>query len=46
VQTGLSLDGLIETGKWLQEQLGRAVPSMLVKAGSFPKPSQPASQAA
>jgi len=46
VQTGLSLDGLIETGRWLQEQLGRAVPSMLVKAGAFPKPAQPAVQGA
>ena len=29
--TGVDLDGAIETGKWLQEQLGRAVPGMLVK---------------
>lgn len=36
VQTGISLDGLIETAQWLQEQLGRAVPGMLMKAGSFP----------
>jgi hydroxymethylglutaryl-CoA lyase len=36
--TGVDLDGAIETGKWLQEQLGRAVPSMLVKAGNFPRP--------
>ena len=35
--TGISLDGAIETGKWLQEQLGRPVPGMLVKAGGFPK---------
>lgn len=36
VETGISLDGLIETAKWLQEQLGRAVPGMLIKAGAFP----------
>jgi len=36
--TGISLDGAIETGKWLQEQLGRTVPGMLVKAGNFPRP--------
>jgi len=37
-ETGISLDGAIETGKWLQEQLGRPVPGMLVKAGNFPRP--------
>lgn len=36
IETGLSLAGLIETGKWLQEVLGRPVPGMLVKAGTFP----------
>lgn len=35
--TGLSLSALIETGRWLQVQLGRAVPSMLVRAGDFPR---------
>jgi len=33
--TGIDLAAAIETGKWLQEQLGRPVPSMLVKAGDF-----------
>jgi hydroxymethylglutaryl-CoA lyase len=37
--TGVSLDEAITTGKWLQEQLGRPVPGMLVKAGGFPRPS-------
>lgn len=37
VSTGLDLEGLIETGKWLQETLGRPVPGMLVKAGGFPR---------
>ena len=38
-ETGISLDRAIETGKWLQEQLGRPVPGMLVKAGGFPRPA-------
>jgi hydroxymethylglutaryl-CoA lyase len=36
-ETGVSLDAAIETSKWLQEQLGRTVPGMLVKAGGFPR---------
>jgi hydroxymethylglutaryl-CoA lyase len=35
-ETGISLQGAISTGRWLQEQLGRPVPGMLVKAGDFP----------
>ena len=34
--TGVSLAAAIETGQWLQRQLGRPVPGMLVKAGDFP----------
>ncbi len=37
VQTGVSLDQIIETSNWLQEQLGRSVPAMLPKAGIFPQ---------
>jgi hydroxymethylglutaryl-CoA lyase len=33
--TGIELAAAIETGKWLQEQLGHPVPGMLVKAGDF-----------
>lgn len=36
IRTGVSLEGLMETARWLQTQLGRPVPSMLVKAGAFP----------
>jgi hydroxymethylglutaryl-CoA lyase len=36
VATGVDLDALIATGRWLQEQLGHTVPGMLVKAGGFP----------
>jgi hydroxymethylglutaryl-CoA lyase len=40
-ETGVSLDAAIATGHWLQEQLGRPVPGMLVKAGGFPRPAAP-----
>ena len=36
-ETGISLDRAIATGRWLEEQLGRPVPGMLVKAGGFPR---------
>jgi hydroxymethylglutaryl-CoA lyase len=35
-ETGISLADAIATGQWLQQQLGRPVPGMLVKAGDFP----------
>ena len=37
--TGVDLDKLIATGEWLQGVLGRSIPSMLLKAGTFPKPA-------
>jgi hydroxymethylglutaryl-CoA lyase len=37
VDTGVSLDKIVETSYWLQDQLGRAVPAMLPKAGIFPQ---------
>ena len=37
VRTGLDLDQLIAAGEWLGEQLGRATPSLVGKAGGFPK---------
>ncbi len=42
ISTGVDLDRLIETGNWLQVALGRPVPSMLLKAGTFPRPAQQA----
>jgi hydroxymethylglutaryl-CoA lyase len=36
VGTGVDLEQTIATGRWLQDRLGRPVPGMLVKAGSFP----------
>ena len=37
VATGLDLEALLATSRWIQTQLGRAVPGMLVKAGAFPR---------
>lgn len=37
VETGVSLDKVIATSRWLQEQLGRSTPAMLPKAGRFPQ---------
>jgi hydroxymethylglutaryl-CoA lyase len=36
-ETGVSLDALIETARWLATQLGRPVPGMLSRAGRFPR---------
>jgi hydroxymethylglutaryl-CoA lyase len=36
VETGISIDGLIATSRWLEQQLGTPVPGMLMKAGDFP----------
>lgn len=37
VETGLSLDGLIETAKWLTTKMGRTLPGLVSRAGGFPK---------
>ena len=37
VETGVSLDQIVETSHWLEEQLGRGTPAMLPKAGIFPQ---------
>lgn len=36
IATGVSIDRLIDTARWLGQQIGRTVPGMLVKAGNFP----------
>lgn len=36
IETGVDLDMTIATGRWLEQQFGRGVPGMLVKAGAFP----------
>jgi hydroxymethylglutaryl-CoA lyase len=35
-ETGIDLNRLIETARWLQEQRGKPVPGMVAKAGGFP----------
>ncbi|HME39309.1 MAG TPA: hydroxymethylglutaryl-CoA lyase [Steroidobacteraceae bacterium] len=37
--TGLDLDGLIASARWLAGAMGREVPGMLSRAGAFPKKS-------
>ena len=36
IETGIDVDGLMETAKWLEGRLGRPVPAMLGRAGNFP----------
>ncbi len=36
VATGLSLENLITTAKWLEKEMGRALPAMVSRAGDFP----------
>ncbi len=38
IETGLSLDHLIEAVDWLQQTLGRKTPGMVSQAGGFPRP--------
>jgi hydroxymethylglutaryl-CoA lyase len=37
VETGLRLDGLIETAKWLGGKMDRTLPGLVSRAGGFPK---------
>jgi len=36
VETGVSLEKIIEISRWLEQELGRSVPALLPKAGIFP----------
>jgi hydroxymethylglutaryl-CoA lyase len=36
IKTGISLEKIIATSEWLEQELGRGVPAMLPKAGIFP----------
>ncbi len=38
VETGVSLDAVIAIAKWLEPQLGHALPGMVSRAGGFPRP--------
>lgn len=39
VETGLSLDSLIEAAKWLGQKMNRQLPGLVSRAGGFPKPA-------
>lgn len=39
VETGLSLDGLIDAAQWLGKKMGRQLPGLVSRAGGFPKVS-------
>ncbi len=45
VSTGVNLDRMIETGKWLQDVIGKTIPGMLMKAGGFPPRAAPYGEA-
>ena len=45
-ETGLDLDALIATGRWIAARLGRPAGSALARAGGFPRPGASAGQAA
>jgi hydroxymethylglutaryl-CoA lyase len=36
IETGVSMDKIIEVSRWLEGELGRGVPALLPKAGGFP----------
>ena len=36
IETGIDIEGLIDTALWIETQLGRAVPAMVSRAGNFP----------
>jgi len=37
IETGVDLDQVIDTANWFEGQMGRKVPSMVSKAGNYPK---------
>ena len=39
IETGLELDALIETNRWLTGVMDKELPAMVGKAGGFPKPA-------
>jgi hypothetical protein len=41
-RTGLDLDQLIASARWLAGAMGRDIPGMLSRAGTFPKKSSDA----
>jgi hydroxymethylglutaryl-CoA lyase len=37
IETGVSLNGLIDTAQWLSGKMGRKLPGLVSRAGGFPK---------
>ena len=37
IETGVAIDAVIDTARWLEVQLAKPVPGMLMKAGNFPR---------
>jgi len=37
VETGLQLEKLVDTARWLSQRMGRSLPGLVSRAGSFPK---------
>lgn len=46
IETGVNLDAAIETARWVERQIGRTVPGMLMKAGPFPAAGAPVARRA
>ncbi len=42
IETGVSLEKIIDASRWLEQELGRGVPALLPKAGMFPSGGQAA----
>ena len=40
IETGLSLDALIDASHWLSKMMNKTVPAMVSKAGGFPEPKK------
>ncbi len=45
VESGAALERLIEASLWIQERIGKTVPSQLSKAGPFPRPARQSQRA-
>ena len=46
IATGVDLDAAIAAARWVEQQVGRTVPGMLVKAGPFPGAGAPVARRA
>ncbi len=44
IDSGVDLDAAIAAARWIEQQVGRAVPGMLVRAEPFPGAGAPVAQ--